>query len=147
MMRAVYNADDALITRLPTPSGVKRLSFGLRGAEVSSEGIETLGKEGLRFTLRLPGVDMQLKMKAFGLHNVYNELAAAAAAHVLGVDSETIKAGLEEFTPYDKRFQVETVGGVVLVDDSYNANPAFHGCCTGDLARYPPTEPGHRSPW
>lgn len=121
---AVYNADDPLISRCPTPAGVKRLSFGLRGAEVSSEGIESLGRAGLRFTLRLPGADVPVKMKAYGLHNVYNALAAASAAYLLGVDPEQIRSGLESFTPYDKRFSLEENRGVVLVDDSYNANPA-----------------------
>jgi UDP-N-acetylmuramoyl-tripeptide--D-alanyl-D-alanine ligase len=63
-------------------------------------------------------------MKVFGLHNVSNALAAAAAAHALGVEPELIRSGLEEFTPYDRRFNLEEVGGLVLVDDSYNANPA-----------------------
>jgi UDP-N-acetylmuramoyl-tripeptide--D-alanyl-D-alanine ligase len=121
---AIYNADDPLISRLPTAAGVTRLSFGLRGAEISSEGLETLGLEGMRFTLRLPDGEVPVKMRAFGLHNVYNALAAAAAAHALGMDHDTIKSGLEEFTPYDKRFHVEQVGDVVLIDDSYNANPA-----------------------
>jgi UDP-N-acetylmuramoyl-tripeptide--D-alanyl-D-alanine ligase len=121
---AVYNADDPRICRCPTPSGVKRLSFGLRGAEVSSEGIESLGRSGVRFTLRLPGADVPLRMKVFGLHNVFNALAAAASAHALGVEPELIRSGLEEFTPYDRRFNLEEVGGLVLVDDSYNANPA-----------------------
>jgi len=121
---AVYNADDPLISRLPTAAGVSRLSFGLRGAEVSSEGIKTLGLEGVRFTLRLPDGEIPVKMRAFGQHNIYNALAAAAAAHAIGLDHQTIRAGLEEFTPYDKRFHVEQVGDIVLIDDSYNANPA-----------------------
>ena len=121
---AVYNADDPLISRCSTPTAVKRLSFGLRGAEISSEGIESLGRSGLRFTLRLLGADVPVRMKVFGLHNVYNALAAAAAAHALGVSAELIREGLEEFTPFDKRFHLEVVGGIVLVDDSYNANPA-----------------------
>ncbi|WP_243370063.1 UDP-N-acetylmuramoyl-tripeptide--D-alanyl-D-alanine ligase [Geotalea sp. SG265] len=121
---AIYNADDPLISRLSTAPGVTRLSFGLRGAEVSSEGIETRGIEGMHFTLRLPDGEVPVKMKAFGLHNVYNALAAAAAAHAMGLDRQTICTGLEEFTPYDKRFHVEQVEGLVLIDDSYNANPA-----------------------
>jgi UDP-N-acetylmuramoyl-tripeptide--D-alanyl-D-alanine ligase len=121
---AVYNADDPRISRCPTTTGVKRLSFGLHGADVSSEGIESLGRSGVRFTLRLPEADLQVRMKVFGLHNVSNALAAAAAAHALGVEQELIRSGLEEFTPYDRRFNLEEVGGLVLVDDSYNANPA-----------------------
>jgi UDP-N-acetylmuramoyl-tripeptide--D-alanyl-D-alanine ligase len=36
-------------------------------------------------------------------------------------------AGLAAFTPYDKRFTLEDLKVIVLVDDSYNANPASVG--------------------
>jgi UDP-N-acetylmuramoyl-tripeptide--D-alanyl-D-alanine ligase len=121
---AVYNVDDPLVSKCPTPASVNRLTFGLRGAEVSSASITTLGKKGERFTLRLPGEEQPVLLAAFGRHNIYNALAAAAAAHALGVSGEVIRLGLEEFTPYDKRFQLEEISGVVLIDDSYNANPA-----------------------
>jgi UDP-N-acetylmuramoyl-tripeptide--D-alanyl-D-alanine ligase len=84
-----------------------------------------LGTKGESFTLRLPERELAVRLKAFGRHNVYNALAAAAAAHALGMQPEQIQRGLEEFVPYDKRFQVEELsGGVVVIDDSYNANPA-----------------------
>lgn len=121
---AVYNVDDPLVARSPIPLGVHSLSFGLRGAEVSSAAIKSLGTTGESFTLRLPEKELPVRLKAFGRHNVYNALAAAAAAHALGISPEQIQRGLEEFSPYDKRFQVEEHEGVVVVDDSYNANPA-----------------------
>lgn len=121
---AVYNVDDPLISACPTHLNVTRLTFGLRGAEVSSASIKSLGKEGESFTLRLPDGEEQVTLKAYGRHNIYNALAAAAAAHALGVPGAVIRQGLEEFTPYDKRFQLEDVAGVTLIDDSYNANPA-----------------------
>ena len=121
---AVYNVDDPLISKCPTPSTVTRLTFGLRGAEVSSASIKSLGKRGESFTLRLPEEELPITLKAYGRHNVYNALAAAAAAHCLGLSAEVIRLGLEDFTPYDKRFQLEESAGVTLIDDSYNANPA-----------------------
>lgn len=121
---AVYNADDPLISRCPSPTGVRRLSFGLAEGEVSATAIASLGKHGLGFTLVLPGARLPVRLRAFGRHNVANALAAAAAATALGVEPRLIKAGLENFTPYDKRFQLEEVDGVTLIDDSYNANPA-----------------------
>jgi UDP-N-acetylmuramoyl-tripeptide--D-alanyl-D-alanine ligase len=121
---AVYNVDDPLISKCPTHLNVTRLTFGLRGAEVSSASIKSLGRRGESFTLRLPSEEQPVVLKAYGQHNIYNALAAAAAAHALGIGSEVIRLGLEEFTPYDKRFQLEEVAGVVLIDDSYNANPA-----------------------
>jgi len=121
---AVYNVDDALISKCPIPMQVKSLAFGLRGAEVSSAAIKSLGVRGESFTLRLPTAEFPVLLKAYGRHNVYNALAAAAAATALGVEGELIRKGLEEFTPADKRFQLEDLSGVVLIDDSYNANPA-----------------------
>ena len=121
---AVYNADDARIAALPVPDGVKRVSFGLRGADVTAVQIEGQGRRGQQFVLRLPDSSLTVTLQAYGRHNIYNALAAAAAAVALGVDPETVREGLETFTPYDKRFKVEEVDGVVLIDDSYNANPA-----------------------
>ncbi|GFO59744.1 UDP-N-acetylmuramoyl-tripeptide--D-alanyl-D-alanine ligase [Geomonas silvestris] len=121
---AIYNVDDPLISKCPTHADVNRLTFGLRGAEVSSASIKSLGKKGESFTLRLPNEEFPVELAAYGRHNIYNALAAAAAAYALGIPGEVIKQGLEDFTPYDKRFQLEEHAGVVLVDDSYNANPA-----------------------
>ncbi|HET6420414.1 MAG TPA: UDP-N-acetylmuramoyl-tripeptide--D-alanyl-D-alanine ligase [Geobacteraceae bacterium] len=120
---AVFNADDPLISGCPSPEGVKRLSFGIRSGDIRAEKIENLGKEGQTFTLCLPSGAVPVYLKAFGLHNIYNALAAAAAAFALDVNSGSILAGLESFTPYDKRFSVEECDGITLIDDSYNANP------------------------
>jgi UDP-N-acetylmuramoyl-tripeptide--D-alanyl-D-alanine ligase len=121
---AVYNADDPLIGTAPSPAGVHRIGFGLGDSAVSAGGITNEGRRGVSFTLRLPSGEMPVTIKAFGLHNVANALAAAATAVALGVPAEVIRAGLEEFTPVEKRFNLDELAGVVLIDDSYNANPA-----------------------
>jgi UDP-N-acetylmuramoyl-tripeptide--D-alanyl-D-alanine ligase len=121
---AVFNADDPLISRLPSPAGVRRLSFGLHGAEVMAAEIVSQGRLGQTFALHLEGDEIRVQLKALGLHNIANALAAAAAASALGVEPGLIGKGLESFTPYERRFNLEEVGGVVLIDDSYNANPA-----------------------
>jgi UDP-N-acetylmuramoyl-tripeptide--D-alanyl-D-alanine ligase len=120
----VYNADDPLVSLIPSPVGVRRLSFGLHGAQVSACDIENRGRSGQTFTLSLPGEDLPVRLGALGLHNVANALAAAAAAVALGVAPDAIRTGLEIFTQYDKRFKLEELDGIVLIDDSYNANPA-----------------------
>jgi UDP-N-acetylmuramoyl-tripeptide--D-alanyl-D-alanine ligase len=121
---AVYNADDRLITACPSPQGVLRLGFGLVAGDVSAAEIRPAGRQGIVFIIRLPAGEVPVRLKAFGLHNVANALAAAAAATALGLAPDLIRTGLEAFTPYDKRFNLEEVAGIVLIDDSYNANPA-----------------------
>jgi UDP-N-acetylmuramoyl-tripeptide--D-alanyl-D-alanine ligase len=121
---AVYNADDPLVSACPVAAGVKRLSFGLQKADVMAMDIKGLGLAGQSFILHMPEIRLPVTLRAYGQHNIYNALAASAAAIALGVAPELIKDGLEAFTPYDKRFHLEEVNGVVLIDDSYNANPA-----------------------
>lgn len=121
---AVFNADDPLIAQLPVGKAVQRLGFGIHGADITASDIVGLGRVGQRLFLHLVGGVKPLELHAFGLHNVYNALAAAAAAHALGIPGEQIVSGLASFRPYDKRFKLEDLGAIVLIDDSYNANPA-----------------------
>lgn len=121
---AVYNADDSLVAALPSPQGVVRISFGFGTADVRAENYEELGRDGQSFLLALPTGKFPVRLKAFGRHNTLNALAAAAAACALGVPSQVIRDGLEAFVPFEKRLAPEDLGDVLLVDDSYNANPA-----------------------
>ena len=60
-----------------------------------------------------------------GVHNVRNALAAAAAALALHVPLPDIAAGLEKFSGVAGRMQRKVArNGAVLIDDTYNANPA-----------------------
>jgi UDP-N-acetylmuramoyl-tripeptide--D-alanyl-D-alanine ligase len=58
-----------------------------------------------------------------GRHNVYNVLAAVAAAMVAGVKLEEAASGVALLTPADKRGQVLTVSGATVINDCYNSNP------------------------
>ena len=59
-----------------------------------------------------------------GAHNVSNALAAAAAAHALGVSAASLQAGLRTFEPIEHRLEpVAEVGGVGWFNDSKATNP------------------------
>ena len=131
---AVVNADDPLIAGQPSPEGVRRITFGLNNAEIKAVAIESHGVRGQSFTLRIGDEEIAVTLAAFGRHNIYNALAAAAAAHALGIPAGIIGNGLELFRPYDKRFNLEKTGGIMLIDDSYNANPASMGAALATLA-------------
>ena len=96
---------------------------GPDGIKAESEKIE---KDGLAFTVRLSAdetVDVRLNSPAFFMIN--NALAACAASRAAGIGPETIKAGLEAFTPVKGRMNVSRIeGGITIIDDTYNANPA-----------------------
>lgn len=120
---AVVNADDPRVASLSQNASARRISFGIDRGEVRAREIETLGLKGQDFLLHTPQGEAAVHLKACGRHNIYNALAATAAL-LEKVALPVIVAGLEAFTPYKGRFQIEKLNGITIIDDSYNANPA-----------------------
>jgi UDP-N-acetylmuramoyl-tripeptide--D-alanyl-D-alanine ligase len=120
---AVVNADDSRVASLSQNPSARRISFGIDRGEVRAGKIESLGLDGQRFQIITPHGEATVHLKACGRHNIYNALAATAALHET-VELATIAKGLENFTPYKGRFQIEQLEGITFIDDSYNANPA-----------------------
>lgn len=53
-----------------------------------------------------------------GIHNVWNATAALALGDLLGIDIETMKKGLADFSGADRRFEKKgEIGGVTIIDD------------------------------
>jgi len=67
-----------------------------------------------------------------GRHNVLNAAAAIAVAHELGMSWELIRSQLATCRLPPLRLQVRSENGLVLVDDSYNANPASMEAAIGE---------------
>ena len=77
-----------------------------------------------------------------GIHNVYNSLAAIAAAHELGIRGEGIKNGLLRFTGTHRRFEKKgEIGGVTIIDD-YAHHPQEIAATLAAAKNYP-----HREIW
>ena len=76
-----------------------------------------------RFTLFYPGGSLELSLRLEGDHQIMNALAAFGAGHLLGVEPEKLKQGIESFGGDGRRMFTETVGGVTIIDDTYNASP------------------------
>lgn len=105
---------------------VKRwITFGLDPrADISAQAIETTSA-GTRFRLVTPDGEAEAELQLLGAHNVVNALAAAAAAWGLDVPAETIARGLALVRPAPGRLVPRQLpSGGLLIDDTYNANPA-----------------------
>ncbi|MET0655495.1 MAG: UDP-N-acetylmuramoyl-tripeptide--D-alanyl-D-alanine ligase [Pseudoxanthomonas sp.] len=133
---AVINADDAFAEYFAGLAAGKRiLRFGLEAsAEVTARDI-VAGAEGSRFLLVTPVGEARVALALPGRHNVLNALAAASLALACGVALTTIVEGLADSKPVPGR-QVSRVlpNGAVLIDDSYNANPASLAAAIDTLA-------------
>lgn len=81
-----------------------------------------LGSGG-RYRLWLDGETIEADAPLRGTVGAENVIAVAAAAHLLGLSSEQIIAGLAKATLPEQRFAVKEIGKWTLIDDTYNANP------------------------
>jgi len=134
---AVVNADDAFAPWFQQRIGARRtLRFGLENdAEVRASGIRATA-DGSSFRLHTPAGDVDATLPLPGRHSVMNALAAAALALAAGASLADIVAGMAEARPVPGR-QIPHVlrNGVVLVDDSYNANPGSVSAAIASLVQ------------
>jgi UDP-N-acetylmuramoyl-tripeptide--D-alanyl-D-alanine ligase len=79
--------------------------------------------------------DQHLTIKSFGLYNLLNATAAFAVGDVCGVEAERSREALAEAEPIRGRARVHRCGGIVLIDDSYNANPTSMRASIDSLGR------------
>lgn len=123
---AVLNRDDkAFATWQVRAQGRKVLSFALHhDADVRATELwrDTRGCAG--FSLAGVAGEARIQLNLLGEHSVANALAAAAAAHALGVPLVGIQQGLENVQPVKGRAVASLApNGLRVIDDSYNANP------------------------
>ena len=93
---AAVNADDDHGARLLSEISIPKLSYAISAnADMYARDIE-ITEEGVRFSMNLQGIDeLQISMKLTGMFNVYNAMAAAGMAMIMGVSKEAIREGLE----------------------------------------------------
>ncbi len=123
---AVMNVDDPRVGLWQVMAGSRRIvGFGLRHpAEVSARDLRANDAPGCSFELRTPAGAVDVDLQLPGRHNVMNALAAAAMAHALGMSPDDIARGLRAMRPVAGRLQTRAgIGGIRVIDDTYNANP------------------------
>ena len=137
---AVLNLDDkAFAIWHARAAGRKVFSFSLKNPEAdfyaSDLSLDARGCPG--FILHSPQGIEPVQLNLLGTHNVANALAAAAAAHALGVSLFGIKTGLEAVQPVKGRAVAQvTSTGLRIIDDTYNANPTSMCAAVDILAAF-----------
>ncbi len=136
---AVVNADDPRTRALGERAPGRVISFGgCREARVRGQICADLGLDGLQCELEIDGGTWPFQLALPGQHNLSNALAAAAVGVALQVSAAQIVAGLEAYRGMYGRMAVHHLrGDIVMIDDSYNANPDSARAALGFLKRVP----------
>lgn len=119
---AVLNADDPRVASMRTPARV--LTFGVRG-EVTWRGVSLDRLARPSFSLGHDGGWEPVRLRGSGAHQVVNACAAAATALAVGEPLEAIAHRLSAAElPSPMRMAVSRRDdGLIVIDDTYNANP------------------------
>jgi UDP-N-acetylmuramoyl-tripeptide--D-alanyl-D-alanine ligase len=120
----VLNADDQFCQFLRSKTGNRVVMFGIENqADVKASNI-TQGENFTDFVLAAEGSSEKVQLRTVGRHNVYNAIAAAAAAIAAGIPADVVKYGLDDFVPVAMRSEIKQLKGRTIFADYYNANPA-----------------------
>ncbi len=113
---AVLNADEETSVSILRDLTIPHVTFGIAAAaDLFARDIE-ISESGVSFELKLQGMHaLPIHLRMTGMFNVYNAIAAASCAMVLGISHDDIRAGLEkienvpgriEMLPTDKPYRV-----------------------------------------
>lgn len=130
---AILNADDASVAAMSAaaPNGVRYFSREPRaGVELWAESIEIDTAGQPHFWLCSAKDRVHVDLTLVGEHQVSNALAAAASAQAAGLDLQAIGAAMGTSTRLSPHrmavhpdVRVGPSSNILLIDDSYNANP------------------------
>ena len=116
----IANGDDE--NTVKALSDLNYLSFGLEDKnDIHPRG---LSADCRSFDIMIFGkLYCHVDLKVFGKHNVYNALAAAASAYVMGVEGDAVSRGLAGFTGAGRRMEYKGSYNGAEVYDDYAHHP------------------------
>ncbi|MBE5796885.1 MAG: UDP-N-acetylmuramoyl-L-alanyl-D-glutamate--2,6-diaminopimelate ligase [Clostridiales bacterium] len=108
---AVLNVDEETSAEILRDLEIPHLTFGIAAAaDLFARDIE-ITEDGVSFDVKLQGMHaLPINLRMTGMFNVYNAIAAASCAMVLGISHEDIKAGLEKIENVPGRIEMLPTG-------------------------------------
>ncbi len=122
---AFVNSDDAGVLKISRKMKNKTF-YGIENgkSDYSAEIINSdiSGNHSFKIKYEKNKKSEKINLSVPGKHNVYNALCTAAVGMYFNVPFLKIKKALESFRATDKRMEVVYRNGVMILNDSYNAN-------------------------
>lgn len=148
---AVLNRDNAffeLLAQRARRHGARVVSFGRHESADVRPDVWGLGAEGSDIVVRIGGRRIAYRLGAPGAHVAHNSLAVVAALEALGADVEAAVGALADVQAEKgrgSRMEVKLEdGAMLLIDESYNANPASMRSALSTMATVPRSRFGRR---
>lgn len=120
----ILNGDDEYLINAGRYTDKNICYFGIENnkSRFKADNIVQTDKE-VSFNICYDGKIESVHLKCAGVHNVYNALAAFAAAVILGVNPQKAVNGIENFVPTAMRMEILEESNYTIINDCYNASP------------------------
>lgn len=124
--RIIVNGDDANSLKAVEDVNAQIVTFGIENeCDFTAKNIKINDEGHWEFDIVKNGKEFcSVALKVPGHHNIYNALAAAAAADYAGADADAIAFGLDAFTGAKRRYDIHTVTNGITIADDYAHHPA-----------------------
>lgn len=135
---AFFPNDGAYTKAMYDKTTCKKYLYTLEGeGDVRAEEV-CVSSAGSTFRVVYPGGEFSATTRLLGRHNVQNILGCVAIALELGLSAEEIRRGIAKIQPVEHRLQlIQGAGGVTVIDDAFNSNPAGAKAAMDVLAAFP----------
>ena len=124
----IYNADSDYLSEEEivrrTGGNFRRYSVGTQeGCDLQLLNVNTERAGGIRFTLKTKDIALDYTMPVLGEHNAIDAALAVAAGLSVNVPMTQAARALSEVKANPRRMNAVKLGGVYVIDDTYNASP------------------------
>lgn len=116
---AVVNVDSRHADLLRAATRARVLTVSVEGEGEFNATMPVFHSGGTTFRL----FGHEITSPLLGLHNISNLLCALAACRGMGMDIEEFLPAISELRGGSRRMERHEIDGIVLFDDTYNANP------------------------
>jgi UDP-N-acetylmuramyl pentapeptide synthase len=121
---AVLNKENSYLKKVANKTKAKVIWYG-KGGEIKAENLDFTKDLDNKYTLVVGSDKINVQLPILGQQFVSNSLAAASVGNICGISLSLIKNGLEKFIPPEHRMKpIKLKSGALILDDSYNNNPA-----------------------
>ena len=123
---AILNADDDRVVAMQSTTRARVITYGVAlSADVRMTSCVLDERACASVTVESPWGKASWKMNVAGEHMAHNAVGAIAVAGVMGLDLQRAADAISISVLSEMRMQHRTaLGGALIIDDSYNANPA-----------------------
>jgi UDP-N-acetylmuramoyl-tripeptide--D-alanyl-D-alanine ligase len=127
---AVMNTDCRHADLLRASTRARILTVSIDGAGEFNATNALFHSGGTTFRLR----GREISSPLLGLHNISNLLCALAACHGMGIEIDELLPAISELKGGSRRMERHEIEGLVVFDDTYNANPESAGAAVRFLS-------------